>query len=314
MTEPAETNPDPRSVFVVHGRNEAVRRSMFDFLRAINLQPIEWSTALAFTGTASPYIGDVLEAAFVRAAAVVVLFTPDEIAYLREDLSYHGEADARPQLQARPNVLFEAGMAFGTHPDKTVLVEVGLLRSFSDVAGRHILRLTNDVAARQQLATRLREAGCGVQTDGTDWHNAGDFSPPPPPTADVTPAEATKEAPKVREAREDLRFGFEFPTYGRARVKIFNRGDHMFKDLHVEIPEVGGLEFETGTDKKNGMTLYAKSIDIPLLPGKQSVTVLLRRQSRRTLEESSFFVEVRATRDDGEVVKGAVFVDLNDDQ
>src|SRR3712207_876815 len=128
---PPDASPDQRAVFVVHGRNEALRRSMFDFLRSINLQPIEWSAALALTGSASPYIGDVLEAAFARAAAVVVLLTPDEVAYLREDLSYHGEADARPQLQARPNVLFEAGMAFATSADKTVLVEVGELRSFS---------------------------------------------------------------------------------------------------------------------------------------------------------------------------------------
>ncbi|MCZ7537472.1 MAG: nucleotide-binding protein [Acidimicrobiia bacterium] len=31
---------------------------MFDFLRAIGLQPIEWTQAVALTGKGSPYIGE----------------------------------------------------------------------------------------------------------------------------------------------------------------------------------------------------------------------------------------------------------------
>src|SRR5437764_570893 len=30
------------SVFVVHGRNDKLRRSLFDFLRALGLKPLEW--------------------------------------------------------------------------------------------------------------------------------------------------------------------------------------------------------------------------------------------------------------------------------
>ena len=58
---------DLRSVFVIHGRNEPARKGLFDFLRAIGLSPIEWSEAISMTGSASPYIGDVLDAAFRRA-------------------------------------------------------------------------------------------------------------------------------------------------------------------------------------------------------------------------------------------------------
>jgi hypothetical protein len=35
-----------KSVFVVHGRDEALRKSMFDFLRALGLLPLEWDHAL----------------------------------------------------------------------------------------------------------------------------------------------------------------------------------------------------------------------------------------------------------------------------
>lgn len=161
---------DSRSVFVVHGRNEPLRKSMFDFLRSINLSPMEWTTAVELTGEGSPYIGQVLDAAFDHATAVVVLMTPDEVAYLQPRYG-HGENDqeTQPAPQARPNVLFEAGMALGRDAKRTVLVEVGEVRPFSDVAGRHAIRLSNAPASRQALANRLRTAGCAVNLNGTDW-------------------------------------------------------------------------------------------------------------------------------------------------
>lgn len=173
-----QSGPDPRVVFVVHGRNMAARNAMFQFLRAIGLRPREWSQAVADTGKASPYIGEVLESAFSRAQAVVVLMTPDDEARLREP--YRGAQDPPYEKeltpQARPNVLFEAGMAMGRFPDRTALVEVGDVRPFSDIAGRHIVRLNNSSERRQELAQRLLRAGCDVDLAGTDWHREGDFS------------------------------------------------------------------------------------------------------------------------------------------
>jgi Predicted nucleotide-binding protein containing TIR-like domain len=170
-----------RKVFVVHGRNKAARVAMFTFLRAIGLSPIEWSQALAMSGQASPYIGDVLDAALEAAQAVVVLLTPDEIASLRAEYADGDEdPDATPSAQARPNVLFEAGLALGRAPKRTVLAELGKVRRFSDIAGRHVVRIGDSVASRQEIAARLRTAGCAVDLTGTDWHTAGDFTPPPP--------------------------------------------------------------------------------------------------------------------------------------
>ncbi len=77
-----------RRVFVVHGRDERLRKGMFAYLRAIGLDPIEWGKAVALTGKASPYIGEVLDAAFKHAQAVVALLTPDDEARLR--LEYVG--------------------------------------------------------------------------------------------------------------------------------------------------------------------------------------------------------------------------------
>jgi predicted nucleotide-binding protein len=171
---------DPRTVFVVHGRNETARKSMFEFLRAIGLKPLEWSQALSATGEATPYIGSVLDKAFSVAQAVVVLMTPDDEACLRKEFQTAHDEQYEKQLtsQARPNVLFEAGMAMGRYPKRTVLVQIGTLRPFSDIGGRYVLRLNNSSQRRQDLADRLRTAGCTVELTGSDWHTVGSFDLP----------------------------------------------------------------------------------------------------------------------------------------
>jgi predicted nucleotide-binding protein len=169
---------DKRKVWVVHGRNLKARDAAFTFLRAIGLEPMEWGEALALTGKGTPYTGEVLDHAFAEAQAVVVLITGDDMARLgtRYVEANDPPEETEPTPQARPNVLFEAGMAFGKYPDRTVLVHLGRTRPFSDVVGRNVLYISNDLRKRQGLADRLRTAGCDVKTDHrTDWHTAGDF-------------------------------------------------------------------------------------------------------------------------------------------
>jgi predicted nucleotide-binding protein len=170
-----------RQVFVAYGRNRVARLAVFAFLRSIGLVPIEWSRALAATGQASPYVGEVLDAGLAAAQAVVVLWTPDEIVSLRPEYADgEDDPDVVPAFQARPNVIFEAGLALGRAPDRVVLVELGRVRVFSDVLGRNAIHLRDSVASRQEFAIRLQSAGCPVDLSGTDWHTAGDFTAPPP--------------------------------------------------------------------------------------------------------------------------------------
>ncbi len=170
-------HPNQSRVFVIHGRNEEMRRALFDFLRAIDLRPIEWSEAVALTGKPSPFVGEILEAAMQYAQAIIVLFTGDDQARLRDEFLWVNdpvyEREATPQ--SRPNVIFEAGLALGKYPERTILVQVGTLRPFSDIAGRHFIRLKNSSKSRQELAQRLKLAGCEVDLSGTDWHDAGTF-------------------------------------------------------------------------------------------------------------------------------------------
>jgi len=59
-----------------------------------------------------------------------------------------------------------------------VMVQLGKVRPFSDIAGRHVVEMTDDASKRQELATKLANAGCDVDRSGTDWLKAGDFTDP----------------------------------------------------------------------------------------------------------------------------------------
>ena len=169
--------PNTSRVFVIHGRNEEMRRALFDFLRAIDLKPIEWSEAVTLTGKPSPFVSEILDAAMHYAQAIIVFFTGDDEVRLKEEFLWVNdpvyEREATPQ--SRPNVIFEAGLALGKYPDRTILVQVGTLRPFSDIAGRHFICIKNSSKSRQELAQRLKLAGCEVDLSGTDWLEAGSF-------------------------------------------------------------------------------------------------------------------------------------------
>jgi hypothetical protein len=69
-------------------------------------------------------------------------------------------------------------MAIGRDPRRTILVELGDVRPFSDIAGRHAVRLDGTPKTRLDLAIRLETAGCEVDRSGSDWMTAGELHPP----------------------------------------------------------------------------------------------------------------------------------------
>ncbi|GEN79487.1 TIR domain-containing protein [Actinotalea fermentans] len=292
-----------RQVFVVHGRNEALRRSMFDFLRSIDLSPMEWTTAVEWTGDGSPYIGQVLDVAFDRATAVVVLLTPDEVAYLQPRYgSGADDPEIAPAPQARPNVLFEAGMALGRDARRTVLVEVGSVRPFSDVAGRHVVRLSNDLKRRQELAKRLETAGCAVNLSGTDWHSAGDFTAPSPPGEGLP---LGRRVPAATTIRPPIDFDVKYFSRGGNHVdklQIVNRGTEVAYDVTLSVPEDAALDL-------------MRHEGIPKIPGGgKSVTIDVMNRSRLLggrQGTAAFDVSVSARTDAGAIFTQDVFLDLN---
>ena len=292
-----------KSVFVVHGRNEALKDATFDFLRSIGLFPLEWSQAVMLTGHGSPYIGQVLDTAFDHAQAIVVLLTPDEVAYL--DPRYADRTDdpeTLPASQARPNVLFEAGMALGRNASRTVLVEIGECRPFSDVSGRHTVRLTGSMASRQELANRLGTAGCDVVLTGTDWHSKGDFTPPAPAGGGLP---LGRRIPSTGVTRPAVDFDVKYLNKGGNRLdklQVINRGTETAYDVNLAVPDDSAL------DLSRAQTI----IKIP--GGGKSVTVDVMSDNGywgAGRKVSAVDVTVTARTEGGESVTQDVFLDMN---
>ena len=170
-------NLNSREVFVIHGRNETARMAIFDFLTSVGLEPIEWDTAVKATESAAPYIGQILDAAFNRCNAVVAVMTPDDTVELKDWLQREDDPQEEKMLmgQARPNVIFETGMAMAKFQEKTIIVEIGNPKRFSDLAGRHTLRLSDTSHCRRSIVQRLETAGCPVDLNRPHWEQAGDF-------------------------------------------------------------------------------------------------------------------------------------------
>jgi predicted nucleotide-binding protein len=166
------------AVFVVHGRDTKARKELSTFLRSLHIDVIEWNKALALTGKGSPYIGEVIDAGFDHAQAIVVLLTPDDEAKLKDKFIRSTDPSFEKKMtgQPRQNVLFEAGMAFGKYKETTILVQVGKVRAMSDVSGVHMVHLTGTASSRQQLIGKLKTTGVKLDDSGEDWLSAGDFS------------------------------------------------------------------------------------------------------------------------------------------
>jgi len=168
------------SMFVVHGRDAKLNQDMYAFLASIGIVPMEWDQAIkAAKGGANPIVGDVISQAMERVQGVMVLFSPDEEAKVRT--KFASASDRRKGLhlkgfQPRPNVIFEAGLALGAHSDKTILVQVGIVRDISDIAGKHMVHLSNSFADRKRLADRLSsKLKFKIDLDGTTWQTIGNF-------------------------------------------------------------------------------------------------------------------------------------------
>jgi hypothetical protein len=288
-----DTNPvDPRNVFVIHGRNAKANEAMFAFLRALDLNPIEWSVARSMTGKGSPYIGQILDAAFSNAQAIVVLQTPDDVAYLHESLTYPDDPETQAQMQPRPNVLFEAGMALGRNEDRVIIVELGQVKVFSDIHGRHVVRLDNETANRQELANRLRDAGCAVKTTGTSWHTAGDLTPPAPPGGGLPMGRKLPSTQTLGHPRLTAQYTDQGPTkFGI--IKVTNNGP--------------GDAYEVDIDSDRQLQAYSESDwPVPKLPAGKSVSVMINSIRTRGGREGASYATVTLTAKTADGIEFAV--------
>jgi predicted nucleotide-binding protein len=66
------------------------------------------------------------------------------------------------QMQSRPNVFIELGVALSLRRKRTIIIEFGELRPVADLAGLNVIRFNgeNAVEALPKIIARLKRAGC----------------------------------------------------------------------------------------------------------------------------------------------------------
>jgi predicted nucleotide-binding protein len=105
---------------------------------------------------------DIVDFATRGAAAVLCLLTPDEVVRPTS-------GSRRSEVRPRPNVIFEAGLAFARQPAKTLLVKVGKTRSWSDVDGVQYAEFSNEAERRDELVEWLASIGLPIDRKKGDW-------------------------------------------------------------------------------------------------------------------------------------------------
>lgn len=173
---------NPRSVFLVCGRNKDKNEAITKFLqKGLGLEVIDWEMARARV-KGRDFIFEIVLQGIMMSQATVVLFTDDEEIKLRGNFCKSGDPDhaikgkMSKRRQARPNVFIEAGYACGVRPKQTIFVDwpdrISSYTGASDFEGLHTVRFNGDPTARDALRRRLEDCRCLVNPCKT-WKTIG---------------------------------------------------------------------------------------------------------------------------------------------
>lgn len=169
------------TVFLIHGRNLQAKQEVCLFLEALGLKPVDFGKERELARSA-PTVLEIVQQGMERCQLVLALFTPDEWSVLGGDMRKDGEDEREHcRWQARPNVMFEAGLAYSKDPERVVFLELGDVKLFSDVTGMHSFAPTNrheKGSPRHSLYNWLKnwfkDRGIEIRNDGA-WKLQGDF-------------------------------------------------------------------------------------------------------------------------------------------
>ena len=162
-----------KKVFLIFGRNQLAKLAVQDFVHSLGLTATDFDMVSRTLG-GSPSVHEVVLKGMNAAQASIVIATPDERAGLATNLS-RSETEGTPRLQARANVIYEAGIAAGIDHKRVVIVCFAGTALFSDVDGKLRVDVRDSSATmRRNLKDRIKACGCTVSEDG-DWLSAGDF-------------------------------------------------------------------------------------------------------------------------------------------
>ncbi len=161
---------DQRTVFVIYGHDHDSLDGLTKFLEDLDLLVLSFDDArndvvarFESESAGRPVTTyDVVEAATTRSSAVLCLLTGDERSHLAADPNVGF-------LRPRPNVIFEAGLAFARKPTRTLLVKVGLVDDWSDLDGVQYAVFSDDEKDKERLVGWLQGLGLPVNERKRDW-------------------------------------------------------------------------------------------------------------------------------------------------
>ncbi|GAB3128508.1 TIR domain-containing protein [Glaciibacter psychrotolerans] len=162
-TPEGKAQRDPKSVFVVHGRDTRPVEVVRQYLHFLGLRMMTWSDAVNLTGKPQPHTYEIVKAG-------IVIFSPDDEARLKP--KFADGKELKPEGQPRQNVTLEAGMAFATATEGTIFVQSERVRAISDIEGFNWVSLDGTWDNRKDLLNRLRNAGAAVNQANDNLNDA----------------------------------------------------------------------------------------------------------------------------------------------
>lgn len=156
---------DRKKVFVVHGRNEAVLNQVELFLHRIGLEPI----ILFREVSEGRVVIEKFEYHASTAGYAIVILTPEDIGYLREEYN-DGKGKGADEERARQNVVFEMGYFFARlGRGKVAALQQGHVTKPSDIEGIVYIPMRSGNSDWQlNLAKEMKSAGVDL-----NWEKIG---------------------------------------------------------------------------------------------------------------------------------------------
>ncbi|MFI5958418.1 CATRA conflict system CASPASE/TPR repeat-associated protein [Cryptosporangium sp. NPDC051539] len=170
--KPARRPRDPRKVLVICGPDDRVRARVHDWLRMLDLRPVEREECVNHLGEAPPSEIDVLLAGLELAQAALIVLTPESVTWKNGTLE---AVDAGARAIGDPMTL-RIGLALGALSyRRTLIVEAGSPIVPPGLELRRPIRLDDTELSKRTMAGRLALARCDVRLTGSEWLDPGMF-------------------------------------------------------------------------------------------------------------------------------------------
>ncbi|MBL7260659.1 TIR domain-containing protein [Paractinoplanes lichenicola] len=218
-------------VAVAYGRDLHAKDAVETLISDLGLVPLSFDQAIMRAAGGLPNTWDAVQSLFEGVQAVVVVFTPDDLAITHPDL-WRGEADAFYAGQPRQNVLIETGMAISALPEKTVLARIGEVRQATNLDGLNVVDLATPGGARR-LANFLQRAGCAIDQGRLENANL----------------------PNIEQIAAEARSREKEPVYSERGISIFEA---------ARLAGLRDIEYRSGVAKSLPPDSFYKRADVEL--------------------------------------------------